>query len=77
MNHCHSCGMALAGEEATAARGNLCQYCSTENGDLKPRAEAEMGLAEWLKSWSPPASDEEFLRRARSYMDAMPAWNQA
>ena len=49
MNHCHACGMALVGDEANAARGNLCQYCSDENGNLKPRSEAEQGMAQWLK----------------------------
>ena len=76
MSHCHACGMPLVGEAAEAARGDLCQYCSDEEGNLQPRPVAEKGIADWLKSWSPPASDEEFLRRARSYLDAMPAWNR-
>ena len=74
MKFCFSCGMPLAGEEAEKAHGDFCQYCADDSGKLKPRAEVEAGLAEWLKSWSPSTSDEELARRARSYMAAMPAW---
>ncbi len=74
MKQCYACAMPLVGEEAGKARGDYCQYCSDEKGNLKPKEEAVHGIAQWLKSWSPPASEEEFLRRAKCYMDAMPAW---
>ena len=74
MNCCHSCAMPLVGEEGEKARGNLCQYCSDEKGNLVPREQATQGIAAWLKGWSPPASDEEFRKRAEAYMAAMPAW---
>ena len=74
MEYCHACAMPLAGEEAGKSKNNLCQYCSDEKGNLVPREQAVQGIAGWLKSWSPPASEEEFQRRAKAYMDAMPAW---
>jgi hypothetical protein len=74
MEHCHACGMPLAGEESGKAKNNLCQYCSDDKGNLVPRDQAIAGIAAWLKSWSPSASDEEFRRRAEAYMNAMPAW---
>ena len=74
MNMCYSCGMPLTGEAADRARGNLCEYCSDDAGNLKPREEVVFGIAQWLKSWSPETQEDEFIKRASSYMDAMPAW---
>ena len=36
-----------------------------------------MGVAEWLKSFSPPASDEAMAKRADHYLRAIPAWAEA
>jgi hypothetical protein len=33
-----------------------------------------MGVAMWLKSFSPEASEAEFQARADRYLSAMPAW---
>ena len=77
MEYCYSCGMPLVGEDAQKAKGHLCQYCTDEAGNLKPRDEVAQGIAMWLKGWSPKASDEEFKARAESYMNAMPAWQKS
>ena len=68
---CHSCGMPLTGNPE--ARGNFCQYCSDDSGTLKPREEVQAGIAQWLKQWTPD-QDVDFMGRAASYMQAMPAW---
>ena len=72
--HCHSCGMMLAGDEGQKARGDYCQYCADEKGNLHPREAVKQGIAQWLGSWSPAATPEQLQSRAESYMRAMPAW---
>lgn len=74
MKYCHSCGMPLTAEMETTARGDFCRYCSEESGELKPRAEVEAGIAQWLASWGPAASEAEYAKRAKAYLGAMPAW---
>ncbi|MCK4542989.1 MAG: hypothetical protein KAU17_12205 [Spirochaetales bacterium] len=71
---CYSCGMPLMGEAAEKARGNYCQYCSDEKGDLLPKEQVKAGIAGYLKSWAPTDKTADFEKRAESYMNAMPAW---
>lgn len=73
-NFCNSCGMPLSGEDGTDFRGNFCLYCSDENGKLYSRELVQKGIAEWLKQISPENSKADFMKRAESYMQAMPAW---
>ena len=74
MKFCFSCGMPLEGEEAQKASGDYCQYCTDEKGNLKSRDEIAQGMVQFMKGWQPKVSDEEYLRRARAFMSAMPAW---
>ncbi len=71
-NSCHSCGMPLVAAEA---RGNYCQYCADEQGKLHPRERVQQGIAQWLEGWAPEEGKKpDFMKRAESYMRAMPAW---
>lgn len=72
--YCHSCGMPLTGEVAEKARGNYCQYCSDEQGNLYPKEAVKKGIAEFLSSWAPEKEGTDFAKRAEMYMKAMPAW---
>ena len=68
---CHSCGMPLKKEKA---RGNYCEYCSDENGNLHPKEQVKQGIAQWLSGWAPEGTETDFAKRAEHYMKAMPAW---
>lgn len=67
---CFSCGMPLD-EHAT---GKYCQYCSNESGELKSRDDVKQGIAGWLMQITPENKNTDYLKRAESYMNAMPAW---
>jgi len=69
-NFCHSCGMPL--EETT--KSSYCQYCSNEKGELKSREEVTQGIAGWLMQITPEQKNVDYLKRAKSYINAMPAW---
>lgn len=73
MRHCRSCGMPLTDPEAII-QGEYCLYCTDTSGQLKPREDIKNGIAFWLQEWSPPAEPDVFIRRAESYMAAMPEW---
>jgi hypothetical protein len=66
--------MPIGEETRNAATADYCRYCADEQGKLLPREQVQTGVAEWLKSFSPPASDEAFAERASRYMSSMPAW---
>jgi hypothetical protein len=66
--------MPLFGPDGKEALGNYCQYCVDEQGNLKLKEEITKGIAGWLQSWSPESKDVDFMKRAESYMKAMPAW---
>ncbi len=72
-NACYSCGMPLL-EEHT--HGNYCQYCVDPRGKVYSREVVQKGIAAWLAGWAPEGTgdENEFLKRADSYMKAMPAW---
>lgn len=53
---------------------NYCVYCTDSDGNLKPRQEVKMGIAQWLKGWQPGLSEEAAIDRADKFMQAMPAW---
>jgi hypothetical protein len=72
--NCYSCGMPLMSEGPQKARGNFCQYCSDEQGNLLPREQVQNGIAQWLSTWAPKDSNSDYLKRAEYYMKAMPAW---
>jgi hypothetical protein len=74
MKFCISCGIILDGNIARETAPNLCGYCVDESGNLKPKEVIQAGVAEWLKSFSPKEGNPDFMKRAESYMNAMPAW---
>jgi hypothetical protein len=71
---CHSCGMPLNMPDVKVMSERYCQHCTDDDGSVKPREEIHRGIAMWLKSWQPGISEEEALKRADSYMRAMPEW---
>ncbi len=74
MKFCHSCGIVLDGNIAKEAAPNFCGYCVDETGKLKAKDIVQVGVAEWLKSFSPKESNPDFMKRAENYLNAMPAW---
>jgi hypothetical protein len=52
-----------------------CRYCSDEEGRLKPRGEVRELIAHWFEEWQGDISHEEAVRRAKIFMEAMPAWS--
>ena len=73
---CHACGAPLQGEYQGPSP-IYCGYCTDEEGTLKPRAQIHRGIASWLQTWQPGIDNAIALRRAESYMKAMPAWAEA
>jgi len=74
MKFCHSCGMPLDGQMGKEVADNYCHYCADESGELKPREAVQTGIIEWLKMFAPEGSNPNYVKRADSYMKAMPAW---
>ena len=72
--YCRSCAAPLEEEHNKGASDRYCRYCSDEQGRLKPRQEVEQILARWLKHGQGDLTSEEATRRARLFMEAMPAW---
>ena len=73
-DYCHSCTMPLDMPDARGASDIYCKYCSDDSGSLKSREEVRQGIAGWFKSWQGGIDDATALRRADSFMRAMPAW---
>ena len=71
---CFSCAASLANPDFQGPAENFCKYCTDEKGNLKPRAEIQMGITEWFKMWQPNLNQEKATARADYYMKAMPAW---
>ncbi len=71
---CHSCGASLADPSMKGPSAQYCKYCTDATGKLRPPAEVQKGIAQWLKSWQPGITDEQAMDRAGHYMKAMPAW---
>ncbi len=69
---CYSCGMPLAG---TMARGNFCECCADEKGNLYSREQVQQGIAQWLQGFAPEGEGADYMKRAEYYMKAMPAWS--
>ena len=67
---CYSCGLPL--NEQSNSR--FCKYCSNEKGELKSREEVKQGIAGWLMQITPEDKNTDYIKRAESYMNAMPAW---
>ncbi|MFW5688591.1 MAG: zinc ribbon domain-containing protein [Spirochaetota bacterium] len=72
--HCQSCGMPMSDETRNSATEEFCRYCADEKGALHPRRQVQSGIADWLKSFSPAASDDAIAERADHYLRSMPAW---
>lgn len=74
MKFCHSCGMPLDGKMGKEVVDNFCHFCADESGKLKPREAVQAGIIEWLKMFPAEGSNPNYVKRADSYMKAMPAW---
>ena len=74
MKFCRSCGIILDGKIAKEGVPNFCEYCTDEKGNLKPKEVIQAGIADWLKMFTPQEGTPDFMKRAESYMNAMPAW---
>lgn len=72
--YCNSCSMPLDTPGAKGPSSTYCKYCTDESGTLKSRDEIRRGIAGWLKGWQDGIDDNTALRRADSYMRALPAW---
>ena len=66
--HCLSCSMPIEGD------GKYCEYCTDAEGNLKPRAEVQQGIAYWLQTLTPEDARANYLERAGFFIKAMPAW---
>ena len=73
-DHCYACGVSLRLPDFKGVSDTYCKYCSDAKGKLKPREAVQLGIAHWLKSWSPGLDDQNAMHRAALYMQAMPAW---
>ncbi|MFQ6089368.1 MAG: zinc ribbon domain-containing protein [Candidatus Methanofastidiosia archaeon] len=74
MSFCQSCTMPLDSPDAKGPSDIYCKYCTDEEGNLKPREEIKKGIASWLKSLQEGITDDQALKRAEHFMQAMPAW---
>ncbi|MBD3317722.1 MAG: hypothetical protein GF344_18195 [Chitinivibrionales bacterium] len=71
--NCLSCAMPLTPDTRGASESH-CRYCTDEQGNLKDCEQVRFGIAQWFKQWQPGLDDETASRRAKLYMQAMPAW---
>ena len=71
---CQSCGMPLKDDTCHRSSEVYCKYCANETGDLQPRDAVQAGIAEWLKMFASTKDNVDFMKRADSYLKAMPAW---
>ena len=65
---CQSCGAPLADPSMRGPSAQYCKYCTDATGELRPPAEVQKGIAEWLKSWQPGITDEQAMDRAGHYI---------
>jgi hypothetical protein len=72
--YCLSCAAPLREEHNRGASDRYCRYCSDEQGHLRPRQDVERILAGWLKGGGDAPAAEEAARRAKLFMESMPAW---
>ena len=72
--HCLSCTAPLKSPEFKGNSDTYCKWCSDEQGNLKPRADVQAGIAHWFGSWQPNVTKEQAMERAGHFMKAMPAW---
>jgi hypothetical protein len=74
MIFCQSCGMPISDETRNAGTETYCKYCASESGTLNPREAVQAGIVEWLKMFAPATEGVDFMKRADTYLKAMPAW---
>ena len=71
---CRSCAASLHDQHNRGVSDRYCRFCSDEQGHLRPRPEVEKILAKWFEYWQGNLASDEAMRRAKIYMQAMPAW---
>jgi len=64
--------MPLDAPDAQGPSDVYCRHCTDEAGNLKPREEIKQGIAWYLKSWQEGITQEQALKRAEHFMQAMP-----
>lgn len=74
--YCHSCLAPLNKAHNAGVSDTYCCHCSDENGNLLPREDVLLIIAEWFMYWQKDLTSSEACRRADLYMRSMPAWNQ-
>ena len=77
MDHCRSCAAPLGMPEFKGPCEHYCQFCTADDGSIKPRQAVQKGIADWFKSWQPDIDDALALERAAHYMKSMPHWAQS
>ncbi len=72
---CRSCSVSLLDEDHRGVSDRYCRFCADERGHLRPRREVQTLIARWFRYWQADLPEDEAMRRAGLYMQALPAWN--
>jgi hypothetical protein len=74
-HHCHSCSVSLDDPAHRGAADRFCRFCADDAGRLRAHDDVRRLIAGWMQGWQAELGDDEALRRAGRFMDAMPAWS--
>jgi hypothetical protein len=74
--YCHSCSALLDDGVHRGVSDRFCRFCADEVGRLRPRRDVERLLARWIAGWQGELPEDEAMKRAASFMQAMPAWSE-
>jgi hypothetical protein len=72
---CRSCSVSLLDEDHRGVSDRYCRFCADERGHLRPRHEVQTLIARWFRYWQAGLPEDEAMRRADLYMQALPAWS--
>jgi hypothetical protein len=75
IHQCQSCSASLDDGVHAGASDRYCRFCSDAEGRLRPRDQVQGILARWLQDWQDGIPEPEAMRRAATFMQAMPAWS--
>jgi hypothetical protein len=74
-HQCQSCSASLDDGVHGGVSDHYCRFCSDEQGHLRPREQVQGVIARWLQGWQGGIPEQEAMRRAAVFMQAMPAWS--
>ncbi len=74
-HQCQSCSASLDDGVHGGVSDHYCRFCSDEQGRLRPREQVQGVIARWLQGWQGGIPEQEAMRRAAVFMQAMPAWS--